>query len=377
MTRSIAVAFLIVSAACRPTTPSDVPVAETRAPTAGAFVDAAEPQPEPRPEPRAPKLDGVDPSMPDLPQSVVAEVGATTISTAAFRAIYDLKLVKYTIRNRVIPPTADARYRRSITERLIWHEVLRQEAEQLGVTYDPARLAEREAQQQHGIADWKLHLERRGETEHSLREMYVAELREEAILGKLGKLEVTRAEIEAEYDEKKEQWRSAGPQVRASQISFRAAPDDPVPDPTQPIVDPEAAQRWAKAKAKAWKVYALAKKKGADFAALAREHSTGSNAWHSGDVGIFSRERMASEASEVAFAMKVGQISKPVKTKFGYHIIKVTGRWPAGDLPLSALEDQIVERLRQRKLHEGRAALKADLLGRYRIVDHVAATLRP
>jgi hypothetical protein len=86
---------------------------------------------------------------------------------------------------------------------------------------------------------------------------------------------------------------------------------------------------------------------------------------------------MAEEFSDVAFKLDPGEISKPVKTKFGYHIIKVTGKWPAGELPKEALDDQIQSRLRQRKLHQGRRELKDDLTTKYAIVDNIKPTLGP
>ena len=83
------------------------------------------------------------------------------------------------------------------------------------------------------------------------------------------------------------------------------------------------------------------------------------------------------EFSAAAFKLKPGQVSKPVKTKFGYHIIKVNGKWGPGELPRSALADQIRDRIAQRKLHQGRRALKETLLAEYEIVDNVKPTLGP
>jgi peptidyl-prolyl cis-trans isomerase C len=65
-------------------------------------------------------------------------------------------------------------------------------------------------------------------------------------------------------------------------------------------------------------------KGGADFAALAKEKSkdTGS-AEEGGDLGYFVKGRMVPEFAEVAFKMYAGQVSNPVKTQFGWHVIKV------------------------------------------------------
>jgi peptidyl-prolyl cis-trans isomerase SurA len=87
---------------------------------------------------------------------------------------------------------------------------------------------------------------------------------------------------------------------------------------------PKETRRKDQAKVLARKVLALAKKKDADFAALAREHSDCSSAERGGDLGCFARGRMVPRFDQIAFALKVGQISGVVETKFGFHIIKRT-----------------------------------------------------
>ena len=63
---------------------------------------------------------------------------------------------------------------------------------------------------------------------------------------------------------------------------------------------------------------------GADFAELAREHSTGPSGAQGGDLNFFGEGQMVPEFSDAAFAMEIGQHSAaPVKTQFGWHIIKV------------------------------------------------------
>jgi len=69
--------------------------------------------------------------------------------------------------------------------------------------------------------------------------------------------------------------------------------------------------------------------KGADFGALAKAESddTGSGA-NGGDLGSFGHGRMVKEFDEAAFSLPVGEISQPVKSQFGYHIIQVESRGP-------------------------------------------------
>ena len=67
--------------------------------------------------------------------------------------------------------------------------------------------------------------------------------------------------------------------------------------------------------------------KGADFAEMAKKYSNCPSAENGGDIGFFQRKgSIVEEFAQVAFAMEIGEISEPIKTQFGYHIIKVTDK---------------------------------------------------
>lgn len=109
-------------------------------------------------------------------------------------------------------------------------------------------------------------------------------------------------------------------------------PQEPTPTPT-PTLEPRTEEE----------ALALAKelverlRAGEDFAELAREYSDDPGSKESGgDLGWFGRGRMVPEFEEAAFSLEPGEISDPVKTMFGYHIIQVLEKDPSR--PVDPLE---------------------------------------
>ncbi len=110
-------------------------------------------------------------------------------------------------------------------------------------------------------------------------------------------------------------------------------------------------------------------KAGDDFADLAKEFSTGPSGAQGGDLGYFTAERMVKPFSDAAFAMKAGDISEPVQTQFGWHVIKVEDRRKVEPPSLESLKDQISTYLEQ----QARAQLLSHVLQNADIKREAAA----
>jgi peptidyl-prolyl cis-trans isomerase C len=105
---------------------------------------------------------------------------------------------------------------------------------------------------------------------------------------------------------------------------------------------------------------------GADFAELARTRSLGPTAEQGGDLDYFTRDNMTPEFAEAAFGLEVGEYSRtPVKTQFGWHVIKVEDRRaqrPAGFFEMDdKLREEITRELMDDLLRGLRARAEIDL----------------
>ena len=130
----------------------------------------------------------------------------------------------------------------------------------------------------------------------------------EMLLQSTGKEALTDAAMHKVYDEAVKQM-GEEKEVHVRHILIRAAPGD------------EKASKEAEEKIKA---VIVRLKKGEDFAKVAGEVTEDpSGKANGGDLGYFSKEQMVPEFSDTAFKLDKGQISEPVNTQFGWHVIKV------------------------------------------------------
>jgi len=138
---------------------------------------------------------------------------------------------------------------------------------------------------------------------------------------------VPPADIEREYNNNLEQY-STPEQVRASHILLKTDGKDD-----------------AAVKAKAEELLKQARS-GADFAELAKKNSEDeASAKNGGDLDYFGKGRMVPEFDAAVFAMQPGQISDPVKTQYGYHIIKLVDKKPATTRPFAEVRQQLADQL--------------------------------
>ncbi len=108
---------------------------------------------------------------------------------------------------------------------------------------------------------------------------------------------------------------------------------------------------------------------GEDFSKLAKEYSEGAGASEGGDIGWVSRGSLLKEIEEIAFEkLSVGEVSQPLRTSLGFHLIKLEARDGGTPLPFSVVQGQVKEELYATALEERfQKWLKSDLRRKHRV----------
>ncbi len=242
------------------------------------------------------------------PNTVVIRVGTTAITAQQFQQMLDA----FPPQQR---PQVEA-HKRDFAQYLANYMALAQEAKAEHLDQTP---------------EFKLH-------EHLLREQTLAQ----ALLQSLRQtLKPTDAQVTAFYNGHQDMFQEA--KVRHILIATAGGPGGSKLTPAQALAKANAVEARLK--------------KGEDFATVAKSVSddTGSKT-HGGDLGWVTHHQMVPSFDKAVWSLPVNQISAPVKTRFGYHIIQVQERKTA---PLSEAKDQIAEQLQNQLIQEKLQQIKA------------------
>jgi len=273
----------------------------------------------------------------------VARVNAVGVPLKAFTEKYEQFAQSFQSRKRAIPRKLALRYRESLVKRLVEEELIAQEAKRLNVTPTPADL--KEALDEHkrlfsSEEQFLTYLKSKSLTEQQVQETLLHNILVKLLLKRSQVGQVTEEEVKAYYEKSKSKY-EVKEQVRASHVLIKLEASA-TPEQVKDALDKATA---AAARAR----------KGEDFAALAKELSEGPTAPRGGDLGLFGRGRMVKEFDDAAFAMKPGDVSDPVRTRFGWHVIKVLERQEAHTRTLADVKENIKRMLESRAERQARA----------------------
>ncbi|MFW5986010.1 MAG: peptidylprolyl isomerase [Halanaerobiales bacterium] len=224
-------------------------------------------------------------------------------------------------------------YRKLKVEEMVTREVLLQEAEERGIEISSEEKEEilqeqiNNIQQQQDINEEEMQemLNQQGiESMDEFKEMLFENNREALILNKLqeevvGDITVSEEEVKLYYEDNQDEYEH-DEQVQASHILVET--------------EEEAGEVLDKLN------------NGESFGDLVENYSTDTGTVdEGGDLGFLSKGQMVPEFEEVAFSLEIGEVSEPVESQYGYHIIKVTDKKEAGVTPLEDVKDEIEERI--------------------------------
>jgi len=201
-----------------------------------------------------------------------------------------------------------------------------------------------------------------GDTDQFKRRLALArnKLLMETLLQSTGKQALTDEAMHKVYDDAVKQM-TPEPEVHARHILIRAAAGD------------DKASKAAEDKIKA---IIVRLKKGEDFAKVAAEVTEDpSGKANGGDLGYFTKEQMVPEFAEVAFKLDKGQISGPVKTQFGWHVIKVEDKRTKPVPKFEDVKPQIVTFVTRKAQADLVNKLRAE--GKIERMDKPAETAKP
>ena len=248
------------------------------------------------------------------------------------------------LRGQQVPPETLEELRRLVLDALINGRLVEQFLAEQKITADPQRVESIIQQLKQRVAAVGLPfaeiLKRQGHTEQSLRRRIAGELAFE----KYAQQQITEETVREYFQAHKEEY--DGTKVEASHLLIRVEED----------AGPEQ-KKAAMAKIKAIRQEIVG---GLAFEEAARKYSEGPSGPDGGKLGAFERHgEMVEPFAAAAFALKKGEISEPVETRFGLHLIRVTNRIP-GTKQLAEVQDTLRQALTLQLWKETAAKRRAE-----------------
>jgi len=270
-----------------------------------------------------------------VPGDAVAQVNGQAITQAQFTALLDQAKKSYQSQHKTWPAAGTSAYDALKTQAvayLVQRNEFQQEADKLGVKVTDADVEKRLKQikkQYFGNSEsrYQKQLKQQGLTDQQVRDDLRAQLVQEKIFNKVtGNVKVTDSDVQKYYDQHKSQYGT--PEQR------------------------DVAHILVKSKSLADKLYTQVTS-GGNFAALAKKYSQDPGSKNQGGKLTISKGQTVANFDLMAFDLKTGAISHPVKTQFGYHIIKALGPIkPATTTPFSKVKASIKQQLLQQKRND-------------------------
>jgi len=278
----------------------------------------------------------------DAPKSAtgpVASVHGINIPRDRYNQQLERTRSRFKRAGRDISPQLETRLKENLIRKLVDDELIQQKAKSESIIVAPEALEKKltEHKERFGTDKaFQAFLERTNQSEKDVRLDLSRNLLRDALFSKLmDGGEPTEVDAKEYYDKNRDKYKQKE-QVKASHILLKVAKD--------------AIAKVKKAKLTlAKKLAKQAKKKNADFAALAKEHSEGPTKNRGGDLGKFSRGRMVKGFEEAAFKAKAGSIVGPIETQFGFHVIKVMEKFPARERSFDEVKDSVLTSLKARR----------------------------
>jgi foldase protein PrsA len=272
-----------------------------------------------------------------VPAGAIAAVGSGVVTQEQFDQIWKQAEAQYKSQAGAppFPKAGTAQYnqlRASIVNYLVQNQLIKDKAAEMKVTVTDQQFQDRMkqiVQQVGGQKKLDKLLKQQNVTQAQLEEQLKAQMLQDAVQQKVyAGITVSQADIEKYFNNP------------ANKSQFN------VPESV------DARHILVKTKAEAEKVRALleANNTDANWKKVAKQYSTDTGSKNNGgSLGNFPKGRMVKPFENAAFSLKVGEISQPVKTQFGYHIIEVTKKTPATKQTLAQAKATIEQQLKYQK----------------------------